>query len=108
MSYTVAITKTGQMTLPKQLRLFLGVDGAKTVQIEQRKDEVVIKKRLSEAEFRAEIEKHIGAKTRAIMADDRRRGIKTTRQMLEEIYENPAEKQRLEEEYGANPSTRYA
>ena len=54
--YTVAITKSGQMTLPKELRLFLGVDDAKRISIEKRKDEVVIKKRMSDEEFLAGID----------------------------------------------------
>ncbi|MBR2658854.1 AbrB/MazE/SpoVT family DNA-binding domain-containing protein [Candidatus Saccharibacteria bacterium] len=49
--YTVAITKSGQMTLPKELRIFLGVDGMGHVTIEKLKDEVVIKKRMSDEEF---------------------------------------------------------
>lgn len=54
--YTVAITKSGQMTLPKELRIFLGVDGMSHVTIEKLKDEVVIKKRMTDDEFLAGID----------------------------------------------------
>lgn len=54
--YTVAITKSGQMTLPKELRIFLGVDGMGHVTIEKLEDKVVIKKRMSDEEFVAGLE----------------------------------------------------
>ncbi len=108
MVYTVAITKSGQMTLPKALRVFLGVDGAKTVQIEKRKNGIVINKRLSEEEFFAEIDKHISEKTRAIIEKDRERGGMSVRQMIDEYANSDAGKKELEEEYGRNPNPRYA
>lgn len=108
MVYTVAITKTGQMTLPKALRVFLGVDGAKTVQIEKQKNGIVINKRPSEEEFFAEIDKHISKKTRAIIKKDRERGGLSVQQMVDEYASSDAGKKELEEEYGRNPSPRYA
>ena len=43
------------MTLPKALREFLGVDGAKSVQIKKTKDGVKIQRRLSDEEFIQEL-----------------------------------------------------
>ena len=108
MSYTVALTKTGQMTLPKALRVFLGVDGAKSVLIEKHKDGVTIHKKLNQDELFEFFDSNMSDKTRKIIEEDRKKGITTVRQMREEIAKSPKEKKRLEEEYGPNPSKRYA
>ena len=106
--YTAAMTSTGQVTLPKELRVFLGVDGAKRITFERKKDEVVIKKKMSYKEFRAELDKHITPEVRRIIKEDKKKGITTVRQMREEIAKSPAEKKRLKEEYGPAPNSRYA
>ena len=107
-SYTVALTSTGQMTLPKALRVFLGVDGAKRVRLEETKDGVKIKRKMNQEELFAFFDSHIDEKTRKIIEEDRKKGITTVRQIREEIAKSPEEKKRLEEEYGLHPSPRYA
>ena len=106
--YRAAMTSTGQVTLPKELRIFLGVDGAKKITFVKEKDKVAIKRKMSEKELRAFFDAHISDETRKIIEEDRKKGITTVRQMREEIAKSPKEKKRLEEEYGPNQSSRYA
>lgn len=88
MSYTVAITKSGQMTLPKVLREFLGVEGAKRVTLEKRKNEVVIKRKMSRDEFYQKINKNISERTREILdAEAKNNGRPEVREMMQEITE---------------------
>lgn len=106
--YSAAMTSTGQVTLPKELRVFLGVDGAKRITFIKRKDSVAIKRKMSDEELFKFFDSNISRKTRKIIEEDRKKGITTVRQMREEIAKSPAEKKRLQEEYGPNPSSRYA
>ena len=106
--YSAAMTSTGQVTLPKELRVFLGVDGAKRVTFRKRKDEVCIKCKPSDEELFKFFDSNISKRTREIIEEDRKKGITTVRQMREEIAKSPAEKKRFEEKYGSNPSSRYA
>lgn len=88
MSYTVAITKSGQMTLPKVLREFLGVDGAKRVTLDKRKNEVVIKRKMSKDEFYQKINQNINDKTRKILDEEVKNGGRPeVREMMREIAE---------------------
>ena len=108
MSYTVALTKTGQMTLPKELRVFLGVDGAKSVRIEKTKDGAKIKRKMSHEELFELFDSRNSEKTRKIIEEDRKNGITTVRQIRELIANSPEEKKRLEEKYGPAPKSRHA
>ena len=86
MSYTVAITKSVQMTLPKALREFLGVDGAKRVTLEKRKNEVVIKRKMSKDEFYQKVNQNINDETRKILDEEARNGGRPeVREMMKEI-----------------------
>lgn len=97
MSYTVALTKTGQMTLPKALRVFLGVDGARSVQIEQTKTGVSIKRRLNDEEFFAELDARNSDKTKAAI---KKNAGKSMSELRSEWAKSPAGKRYLEEKYG--------
>ena len=86
MGYTVAITKSGQMTLPKSLREFLGVDGAKRITLDKRKNEVVIKRKMSKEEYYKKIEKNISPETRKILdKESAAGGHPPIRDIMEEI-----------------------
>lgn len=101
MVYTVAITKTGQMTLPKALRVFLGVDGAKTVQIEKQKNRIVIQRKPTKEEYYADMDKHISAETRKIIEEEAERGgMPPVREMMKEISESPEKKAYWRRKYG--------
>ncbi|MBR2836867.1 AbrB/MazE/SpoVT family DNA-binding domain-containing protein [Candidatus Saccharibacteria bacterium] len=101
MSYTVAITKSGQMTLPKALREFLGVEGARTVQLNRRGDEVVIQRKLSYDELRAEMDKHISPKAKKILAEEAINGGRPpVREIMKEIAERPAMQKQWRRKYG--------
>lgn len=97
MVYSVAITKSGQMTLPKELRIFLGVDGMSRITLKKSKDGVVISKRMSEEEFFAAIDEHIPAKAREIAKKD---GNKSVSEIIKETRNSAEAKKKLEEEYG--------
>lgn len=100
MSYTVALTKSGQMTLPKALRVFLGVDGAKSVRIEQKKDGIEIKRKMTHEELRALFDANISEETRRIMEEDRKKGITTVSQIKAEMAKDPRIQEKLRRKYG--------
>ena len=101
MSYTVALTKTGQMTLPKALRIFLGVDGAKTIRLEQTRNGVEIRRKMTYEEFRTEMDKHISSRTREILKDEKQNGGRPpVREIMKEIAKSPEAQKRWEEKYG--------
>ena len=101
MIYTVALTKSGQMTLPKALREFLGVEGAKTVTLEKRNNEVVVKQRKSYEDFRAEMDKHISAKMRRILEKEAANGGRPPiRDIMREIYQSKEMQKRWKEKLG--------
>jgi len=77
MNYTVTITQSGQMTLPKALREFLGLDGAKRVVLDQRKNEVVIKRKITKEEFYNKVNKTLSPETREILAAESATGCPT-------------------------------
>ena len=92
MSYTVAITKTGQMTLPKALREFLGVDGDKRITLNRRKDGVVIERKMTKDEYYHKVDNNINANTRRILEQEADSGRPPVRDMMREIA-NSAETQ---------------
>lgn len=96
-TYTVALTKSGQMTLPKALREFLGVEGAKRVTIRQEKDRVTIQRFPTEAEFRARMDAGITPEVRRHIEANRG---KSTREMIDEYLNSPAGQKEMEEKYG--------
>lgn len=95
--YTVAIIKSGQMTLPKELRIFLGVDGARRVTIQKTKDGISIKRRMTDKEFFAEVDKHISPIAKKIAKKD---GNKSVSEIIKETKNSVAARKKLEEEYG--------
>ena len=96
-TYTVAMTSTGQITLPKELRVFLGVDGAKRVTLRKEKDGVSVKRKMPYSEFRVKMDKIIGEETRRLAK--RNRG-KSTSKLLDEYWDTPEGQADLEVEYG--------
>ena len=88
MGYTVAITKSGQMTLPKVLREFLGVDGAKRITLEKNKNAVVIKRKVNRDEYYQKIEKNLSTETREILNREAKSGGRPpVREIMKEITE---------------------
>lgn len=55
--YTVTITKSGQITLPKELREFLGVKLGGKVTFNKTRDGVSIARRMSDEEFLRQIDR---------------------------------------------------
>lgn len=101
MIYTVALTKSGQITLPKALREFLGVEGAKTVRLEKHGNSVTIEREQNYDEFRAEMDRHLSKKTKRILAEEERNGGRPPiREVMKEIYASPAMQKRWKEKLG--------
>lgn len=55
--YTMTITKSGQVTLPKELRDFLGVKVGGKITFRKNQNEVYITRRLSDEEFLEHLDK---------------------------------------------------
>ena len=55
--YTMTITKSGQVTLPKELRDFLGVKIGGKITFRKNQNEVYISRRLSDEEFLERLDK---------------------------------------------------
>lgn len=101
MSYVVALTSTGQMTLPKELREFLGLEGEKRVVLKKEGRKVVIERKLSYDEFRKEMDKHLSEKAKQILAEEQKNGGRPPiRDIMREIYNSPEMKQRWKEKMG--------
>ncbi|MBQ9180673.1 AbrB/MazE/SpoVT family DNA-binding domain-containing protein [Candidatus Saccharibacteria bacterium] len=100
MIYTVALTSTGQMTLPKDLRLFLGVDGARRVSIVRDENGVFIRRKKSEAEFREQMEKFISPETKRIIeGEEQGDGRPPVREMMLENADTEGAEVKWEAEY---------
>lgn len=100
-SYTVALTKSGQMTLPKALREFLGLEGAKRVRLEKRDAGVTIVRKPTKEEYYADINKHISTKTRRILDEEEASGGRPpVREIMREIYQSPEMQKRWKEKLG--------
>ena len=90
MYYRAAMTSTGQVTLPKELRVFLGLDGAKRIVFEKKKDAVVINRKMTKEELRRELDKNMSAKTRRILREEQKNGGRPpVREIMAEIYRSP-------------------
>jgi len=88
--YTVTITKSGQVTLPKELRDFLGVKIGSKIILDKIKDGVAIRRKLTEKEFFAELDKNISPKTKKII---QKNAGKTVNEMINE-YQNSSKGQK--------------
>lgn len=100
MSYTVAITKTGQMTLPKVLREFLGVEGDKRITLTQRKNGVVIERKMTKEEYYRKVDKNINADTRRILDEEASGGRPPVREMIKEIANSAETQAKWKAKYG--------
>ena len=96
-TYTVALTKSGQMTLPKALREFLGVEGAKHVILVKEQNGIAIKRKLSRKEYFALMDSHIPPHVKEIAKKNRG---KSTREMINEYLNSPAGQKEMEEKFG--------
>ena len=51
--YSTTITRSGQVTIPKELRAFLGVKPGQRITFTKNKDSITINRRLTDEEFTA-------------------------------------------------------
>ena len=98
MRYTVSLTKSGQMTLPKELRDFLGIKPGEKVIINQERTGVSIHRKLTKQEFFAELDKNISPKTRRIAQKNLD---KTTSEMLSEYLDSPKGQAEMRRKYAS-------
>lgn len=54
--YSAVITKSGQVTLPKELRDFLGVKPGERIFFRKSKDEISVRRRMSDEEFTRQLD----------------------------------------------------
>ena len=94
--YTVTITKSGQVTLPKELRDFLGVEVGGKITFDKVKDGVTIRRKLTEEEFFAEMDKNISAKTRRMI---KKNAGKTVSELKDEYLRSPAGQREMRRKY---------
>ena len=95
--YSVTITKSGQITLPKSLRDFLGVKPGEKITFDRDVNGVTIKRKLSMDEFFAEIDKNISPKTERIA---KKNAGKTVTEMLNDYTKSPRGRAELRRRYG--------
>ena len=66
MIYTSTITKSGQITLPKPVREYIGVTPGQKVIIDYGKSNIIIKRKMSDADFFSKVDSLISDKTRSL------------------------------------------
>ena len=94
--YTVTITKSGQVTLPKELRDFLGVKVGSKIVFDKVEDGVTIRRKLTKDEFFAELDKNMNEKTRKII---KKKEQKTVREMIDEYLRSPEGQEEMRRKY---------
>lgn len=97
--YTVTITKSGQVTLPKELRDFLGVKSGGRVTFHKTRNGVSINRKLSREEFFDKLDQGKNAKTQSAI---RRHAGKTVSELKNEYAASLAGRTVLEDKYGAD------
>ena len=82
--YSAVITKSGQVTLPKELRDFLGVKPGEKIIFDTDEKRVIIKRKMTKEEFYASIDRNLNAKTRHII----KKSAGMTVAEMREVYDN--------------------
>ena len=100
--YTVTITKSGQITLPKELRDFLGVELGGRVTFHKTKNGVNIERKMTDKEFFDKLDSLKSSKTKAFIKKHEAKLAKMSiSEMKNEWAKSPAGKKYLEEKYGS-------
>ncbi len=94
--YTATITKSGQVTLPKELRDFLGVKVGDSVTFDKVKDGVAIRRKLTKKEFFEEMDKNLSPETKKII---KKRTGKTVSEMIDEYLRSPKGQEEMRRNY---------
>ena len=99
MSYSVAVTSAGQMTIPKALRDVLGISDR--VRVDKRGDEIIVKReKTREEQLRESFDR-----MDSLWTDEERARIKenaglTYKQTIEDLEKTPEGRREIEAEYG--------
>ncbi len=97
--YSAVITQSGQVTLPKELREFLGVKPGERILFDrdEKENKVYLKRKLSLEEYTAELNKNTSRKTRKII--EKSAGMSVSEMMA--IYaKSPRGRKELQRRYG--------
>ena len=94
--YSAVITKSGQVTLPKELREFLGVELGDKIIMEKNEGNVLIHRKLSKEEFFAELDKNISPKTRKAI---KKNSGKMVSEMISEYMRSPKGQKEMRMKY---------
>ena len=94
--YSTTITQSGQITLPKELREFLGVKVGEKVIFEKEENGVTIRRKLSREEFFAELDKNVSPKTRKAI---KRNAGKTVSEMISNYMRSPKGQKEMRMKY---------
>ena len=94
--YSAVITKSGQVTLPKELREYLGLKLGDRVIMEKTDNTVLIHRKLSKEEFFAKLDKNTSAKTRKAI---KRNAGKTVNEMISNYLKSPKGQREMRMKY---------
>ena len=98
MNYVSTLTKTGQITVPKNVRDFLMVKPGQRITFNLRKNSVTLEREKTLEEITAEIDELIPAETKK---NAKKRGKKTAGEIREKWLKSDAAKKYFEEELEA-------
>ena len=94
--YTATITKSGQVTLPKELRDFLGVKLGGKITFDKVKDGLAIRRKLTKDEFFREMDKNLSPETKKIIKGSVK---KSVNEMIDEYLRSPKGQEEMRRKY---------
>ena len=95
--YSALITKSGQVTLPKELRDFLGVKPGEKIIFDTDDKGVYIKRKLSFEEYTEALNKNLSRKTKKIIKESAGMSVN---EMLIAYAKSPRGRKELKKRYG--------
>ena len=96
MSYSVAVTSAGQMTIPKALREMLGIGDH--VLVDREDDKIIVRREQTAEEILDELHALFTPEERRQMKEDY--GGRLAKDILNEYYQTEEYQKRMKEEYG--------
>lgn len=94
--YSAVITKSGQVTLPKELRDFLGVKPGEKITFNKDATGITIRRRLTDEEFTQALDANISPKTRKLI---KKHAGKTVNELMTEYMQSPKGQKEMRRKY---------
>jgi len=94
--YSAVITKSGQVTLPKELRDFLGVKPGERIFFDKKADRVDIRRKLTDKEFARALDANISPKTRKLV---KKHAGKTVNELMAEYMRSAKGQKEMRQRY---------